>query len=141
MEKRDTEYKLKRLAMKKLLVSIVVLLSFTGCIAVIGAAGISGVLGYQYIKGELKITYNRSFEDVWEATNKALKDLDLKIIGKRSDKVEGLILARTAFGKKVKIKVVYNGKFTKVSIRVGTLGDRDYSLAIKYRIDSYLKQQ
>lgn len=109
------------------------------CLALVAAGGAGGVIGYKYVKGELKITYNHNLDKVWNATKLALKDMRLKIIKEARDQTEGYIEAVTALGKKVKIKQKFNGKFTKVSIRVGVLGDLDYSLAIKYKIDSHLK--
>ena len=123
----------------KLYTAVFILLALTACVAVIGAAGAGGALGYRYIKGELKISYNRSFDSVWTALNRSLEDLKVKVLRRESDGAEGLIIGRTGLGKKVRIHVKYNGRITKVSIRVGTLGDMDYSLAIKYRMESYLK--
>ncbi len=125
--------------MRKSLLLLMIIPAIAGCAVALGVAGAGGALGYRYVKGELKVTYNYSFEKVWDATQKALKDLELKVISKRWDMVEGIIEARTGLGKKVKIKAKSKGKTTTLSIRVGTLGDVDYSLAIKYRIDAYLK--
>ena len=128
-----------RKKMKRLLYPLAVMLVLSGCVVAIGAAGAGGALGYKYVKGELKTVYNANFSRVWQATLNALKDLKIKIIEKRSDLVEGEIKAKTGTGKSVKISIKSNGKITKVSIRVGILGDMDYSLAIKYRIDAYIK--
>ena len=128
----------KKLTGSKLAILLLCIPLLAGCAALIGAAGMGSALGYRYVKGELKVVYQSDFVKVWNAIQHAIKDLELKVIKEQADKVEGIIVARTALGKKVKIKASYNGKITKVKIRVGTLGNLDYSLAIKYRIDSYL---
>ncbi len=112
----------------------------TSCVALIAAGGAGGIVGYKYIKGELHVTYNKDFSTTWAAVKAAIKDMKLKTVEEAHDQAEGYIKAVSALGKKVKIKVKYNGKFSKVSIRVGTLGDLDYSLAIKYRIDAHLNR-
>ncbi len=123
----------------KRLYAVLIALPLCACAVAIGAAGAGGVAGYRYVKGELQVTYKKDFASVWDATLKALKELKVRIVEESHDEVEGYLKGYTPLGKKVKIKAKTDGRFTKLRIRVGFMGDKDYALAIKYRIDRILK--
>jgi hypothetical protein len=105
----------------------------------VGGASV-GVATYAYLTGDLKIEYPRSYDAVWDATMKALRDdLSMTIEEHKTDKHRGKIKARQPGGKAVKIKVKRKGsKITLVKIRVGTFGNKESSISIMEAIDRYL---
>ncbi len=127
--------------MKKLVALTPIMAMLCACALAVGAAGVSGALGYRWYKGELHISYAKEFPTVWKATKKALKDLHIRILHEESDPVEGYIKGVTQLGKKVRVKGAFDGRLTRLRIRVGLLGDKDYALAIKYKIDYFLKRE
>lgn len=125
----------------KLVFPIALLVMTCGCAALVAAiagAGV-GVATYAYVTGDLKIEYPRPYDTVWEATLKALGDLNMTVEEKTKGSLEGKIKARRASGTAVKIKVKNKGpKLTIVKIRVGLFGDKESSIAIMDAIDNYL---
>jgi len=91
----------------------------------------AGGSAYSRIKGELIIEYNKPYDQVWEATNRALKDLSIELTGK--------ITAYLASGSKVVIDLKNKpSNITNVKIKIGRLGDKDTSYLIKNAIDRNL---
>lgn len=121
---------------------LVGLLAFgAGCAPLIfaGAGAGAGIGTYAYIKGALEIEYPRDYEEVWNATLRALEERNNTIEGQTKDGVSGTINARRPSGTAVKIKVVNKGtRLTTVNIRIGTFGDQEASMAVKDSIDRYL---
>jgi hypothetical protein len=112
-----------------------------GCAAVIAAiagAGI-GAATYAYVTGDLKIEYPIPYESVWEATVKALQDLDIAVEEKTKDGISGTIKAKRSNDTPVHIKVKREAsEITIVKIRVGVFGDKEKSVVIMEAIDKYL---
>jgi len=116
------------------------LLLLVGCaVAVVGGA-VGGIATYKYVSGRLEVIYGYPYEQVWRATQKAVKSLKFIVDSSSHDALEGVIQCRSATGKKIKIEVKNEGEnVTKVYIKVGIFGDLDFSLKIKEEIDKFLK--
>lgn len=105
-------------------------LCLSGCwYAVAGGAAAGGTYGY--IKGELRETLAASIATVGAATDKAVADLALHLERKTLDGVAGHYALLSADRTKIRIELKSLApQTTKVSIRVGALGDRDLSSRI-----------
>jgi hypothetical protein len=125
----------------KLVLPMALLVMTCGCAALIAAvagAGI-GVATYAYVTGDLKIEYPIPYETVWDATEKALADLEIEVEERIKDGISGTIKAQRANDTPVHIKVKREApETTIVKIRVGVFGDKDKSIVIMEAIDSYL---
>jgi len=116
---------------KKLLLTFILGLSLlvnSGCPAFLigGAAGTA-----VYIAGELKSTEEVSLNTAWDATQKAMKDLEFTIISKEKDVFDGQLIAKGAAKKIIKIKFHrQSDTLTEVRIRIGTFGDKSLSQQI-----------
>lgn len=118
-------------------------LYLTGCAGVVlfGAGTAAGVAGYKYYKGALNVTYKASFEDTWDASIAALKEMNCKIERSKHDITTGSIWAKFDDGKLVNISIEYESATqTKAVIRVGALGEKEGSLIVKDKIAKHLKK-
>jgi hypothetical protein len=121
-------------------ISLVTILAMgCGCVPLILAGAGAGAGTYAYIKGELKVEYPKSYESVWAATLKALRDGNITIVTKAKDGISGSIKARRADDTAVRINVEnkVSGP-TILKIRAGVFGDKEASLIIKKAIDRHL---
>ena len=109
----------------KLILPMALLVMTCGCAAVIAAvagAGV-GVATYAYVTGDLKIEYPVPYDTVWEATLKALQDLDITVDEATKDGISGDIKAKRADDTPVNIKVKREApEVTIVKIRTACLG-------------------
>jgi hypothetical protein len=120
------------------LVGWCVLLS--GCAAaVFGVGAAAGVAGYKFYEGSLHVVYEAPFIDTWNATLKALEEMQLVMESKKHDLTSAVIVCRRADGKQVNVSLKYqSAKKTEAVIRVGVFGDEAASVAIKDRIRKVL---
>lgn len=111
-----------------------------GCAAAaVGAAAGAGALAYS--KGNLETTVQAPLEKTWQATLASTDDLGLTVAEQKSDAFHGHLVATQVKGGDVKIDLSkQTPDVTKVSIRVGTFGDEQQSLAILRRIQEHLGQ-
>lgn len=85
----------------------------------VGAA--IGLGTYYYVNNELQRNYGASYEKVWEASSKALRDLEMKDIAPSKDALKGILYARRSDGAEIKVVVEkLTDNSAKVSIRTGT---------------------
>lgn len=113
-------------------------MQLTGCFALFvgAAAGAGGVI---WATGKLQQDLNAPLDRVQKASLAALKKLELPILIDKKDKLTGKIESEYADGKRVWIDTDYVTKeTTKISIRVGTLGDEKRSREILDTIIRYL---
>ena len=97
-----------------------------------GAAGAGTVA---YVGGDLKSTEEVSLNRAWNATQKAMKDLEFTITSKEKDAFNGQLIAKGVANKIIKIKLNrQSNMLTEIRIRVGTFGDESLSLKILERI-------
>jgi hypothetical protein len=105
----------------------------SGCVAVplLIGAGVGGAGVYWY-KGKLEETVPYTVSRVHRATVAGLKSLDIKITQNQADKLTMKVQGRLADGKKVWIDAKSEGgNSTKLTIRVGAMGDKEYSKRIR----------
>jgi hypothetical protein len=80
-------------------------------------------------------------DQVVEAAKGALDELELQTLSSSATKLDGQIVAQTAQGKKVTIKVNKEAEgVSKASIKVGTVGDKAISEAIIEKTQERLKK-
>jgi hypothetical protein len=114
-----------------LLVSMIV--SAGGCVAVAVGAGAAGTVAY--LAGDLEAVESRSLADVYEATLKALEQLELSTTKEAKDALSAVVIARDAQDKKITIRLRAPAEgSTKISIRVGVFGDEAKSRLIYQKI-------
>ena len=129
--------------MKKiaLLVGLLSLAALTGCAIVAGDT----VMGYEsgrfvYHDGSLQSNYKAPFDQVWEAANKAVKELKASDV-QTDRKIEKGTIDAVVDEEKVKITMEYVTRTeTSVSVRVGTAGSNVAAKYIHEKIETNLKK-
>jgi hypothetical protein len=129
--------------MKKiaLLIGLLSLTALTGCAIVAGDT----VVGYEsgkfvYHDGSLQSNYRVPMDQVWEAANKAMKELKASDI-QLDRKIEKGTIDAVVDEEKVKITMEYVSRTeTSVSVRVGTAGSNVAAKYIHEKIESNLKK-
>jgi hypothetical protein len=112
-------------------------LCLTGCapLFLFGAGTAVGIAGYKYYHGSLEVVFMAPFIDTWDASLKALKDMEIEITGAEHDMTSGSITGRKADNTPGRISLKYRtSRETEALIRVGPLGDRAASEAVKEKI-------
>jgi hypothetical protein len=123
----------------KFYIYVLIMLYFinSGCAAVIVGAGVG--TGVAWYKGKLEETVSASVPHVHRAVKAGLRDLNITITEDRHDTLTSEVRGELADGKKVKIDAKSVGtSTTKLTIRVGTFGDKDFSLRIRDAIKKHL---
>ena len=116
-------------------------LCLTGCapLFLFGAGTAVGIASYKFYHGSLEVIFKAPFMDTWDATLKALKDMDIEITAATHDMTSGSISGRKTDNTPVRISLKYRTfRETEALIRVGPLGDRAASEALKEKIRSVL---
>jgi hypothetical protein len=124
---------------KKIYIYVFIMLYFinSGCAAVIVGAGVG--TGVAWYKGKLEETVSASVPHVHRAVKAGLRDLNITVMEDRHDTLTAEVRGELADGKKVKIDAKSVGSSTtKLTIRVGTFGDKDFSLRIRDAIKKHL---
>ena len=120
-------------------------LTLSSCypLALVAVGGAAGVGGYQYYqdKGVLEARIYHPYRAVWDATLRALEDLGYAIESAQQEPSAGKVMAKGEDNTPVVVTLEYESdSITKAVIRVGHLGDKDASLAIKEQIQKTLPQ-
>ena len=90
-------------------------------------------------RGDLEAVEPKNIDTVFEATEKAIEELELKVSKKTRDKMSAVIVARDAQDEKITIKLNATAdESTKLSIRVG-FGNETKSRLIYQKIREKLK--
>ncbi len=113
----------------------------TGCaIVVAGTAGAAaGLTTYAYLTGELKTTQEAPLEETWEASQKAITNLQYQKLAEKKDATFGQLVAQTGDNRRVTITLRRStSSTTEIKIRVGTFGDRNLSFLILQEIQANL---
>lgn len=119
------------------LLSCSLLVFGTGCVAVLVGAGAAGSVAY--VKGDLEAVLEEDVTQVYEASLKALEELEIAATKKDKDALGAVIISRTAQDKKITIKLkATENDLTKLSIRVGVFGNRAQSQRIYDEIKNNL---
>ncbi|MCG2779247.1 MAG: DUF3568 domain-containing protein [Desulfobacterales bacterium] len=80
--------------------------------------------------------------ETWDATLKALNQMNIKVESSSHDMTSGKIKAERADNQRVAVSLRYkSAKETEVVIGVGTLGDQNVSMAIKEEIRKVLVKE
>jgi hypothetical protein len=112
-------------------------LAAEGCIIAAVGAG-AGTIAY--MKGDLEAVETKNIDQVFDASIKALEQLDMKITEQRKDGLSARISARDSGDRKVAIKLSATAEgATKLSIRIGTFGSETRSRLIHEQIKQNLK--
>ena len=109
-----------------------------GCIPLIigAAAGAGGVI---WAKGALEQELNKSMDHVYNASKTALKKLKFPITADTKTNLSAKLESQSTDGKHIWINITYIAQHTsKISIRVGPLGDELQSKEIADMITKYL---
>jgi hypothetical protein len=108
----------------------------SGCVVVaVGAAAGAGAGTVAYIEGELDATLGNGYDQVFDASKRALAQLQFAQVSETKDAFSAVIIARTAEDKKIKITITKQGdNLAKVQIRIGLFGDEQQSRAILDKI-------
>ncbi len=94
----------------------------SGCAVFLAGAG-AGAGVYTYVNGELKTSYQATFDETNLACIEVLKSLEMVMIEKTSDSIKANIKAKQTDGTPVTIKtVMITPSTTEVSIRSGITG-------------------
>lgn len=106
-----------------------------GCgpeIVLIGAASAGTIV---YVSGDLESTEPKNIEIVYSAALMAAEQLELRVISKSKDALSATIIAHDAQDKKIQIKMTAPSEHTtKMSIRIGTFGNKTKSRRIYQKI-------
>jgi hypothetical protein len=107
-----------------------------GCVIAAVGAGAGTVA---YVRGDLQTVESKSLDDVYEAAEKAIKELGLNVTKKTKDAMSATIVARDAQDKKITIKLsASTEETTKLSIRIGVFGSETKSRRIYEEIKKNL---
>ena len=90
-----------------------------GCMLAVVGAGAAGTVAY--VKGDLEAVEGKKLDVVYEATLKAMEQLELNVSSAPKDAMSATITSRDAQDKRIKIKLVASAEdSTAISIRYGT---------------------
>lgn len=120
-----------------LVLAVLLCLCLTSCapLVLFGVGTAAGISGHKYYKGALTVIYQAPYMETWDATLKALEGMNIRIQSKKHDLTAGKIKAKRADKKPVTVSMEYkSAQETEVVIRVGFLGDRNVSMAVKEQI-------
>ena len=124
---------------KEIYIYVFIMLYFinSGCAAVVVGAGVG--TGVAWYKGKLEETVSASVPHVHRAVKEGLRDLNITITEDRHDNLTAEVRGELASGKNVSIDAKsVDSSTTKLTIRVGTFGDKDLSLRIRDAIKKHL---
>ncbi|MDA8172954.1 MAG: DUF3568 family protein [Nitrospiraceae bacterium] len=112
-------------------------LFMSGCSVIQREPPSSGIPSYSL--GDLLVMVNKPVPDVWKATVAGYKELGIELTKSKSDSLTGKVEGKLANGDIVvtDLKSV-NPQRTDVSIKVGSLGNKDYSYTIWSSIQKHL---
>jgi hypothetical protein len=111
-------------------------LSVSGCAAALVGAGAAGVA---YVRGDLQATMDKNITEVYDASLKAVDELELSVISKQKSALDAKIVTRSSQDKKIHIMLKRTeANATDLSIRIGAFGDETQSRAIYDQINKNL---
>ncbi len=119
------------------LLPVIFFLFLAGCgaLVVFGVGTAAGVAGYKWYEGALTVIYEAPYIKAWDATLKALEDMELQIQSQKHDLTKGTIKAELDDDRSLSVSLAYkSAQQTEVVIRVGFFGDKDASDVIQENI-------
>ena len=109
-----------------------------GCMLAAGGAGAAGTVAY--VKGDLEAVEAKKLDTVYDATKKALEQLELSVSVDTKDKISATIIARDSSDKKITVKLsAATEDSTNISIRFGAFGSETKSGMVLDKIKENLK--
>jgi hypothetical protein len=130
------------------LITVACALLVTGCAApllIASAVPLGGAAAQvgtsSYVNGELRVARHVTMDDAWTATHMALEQLELTIHTERIGERRRYIMARDGNRHpEMKIRLDRRSRvLTKISIRVGMIGDLSVSNQLIHQIDEMLE--
>jgi len=108
-----------------------------GCTIALVGAGAAGSVAY--LRGDLEAMMAQDVDTVYQASLKALEQLEITPTKKDKDALSATIIARGADDKKITIKLKRTEQdLTKLSVRIGILGNETQSQVIYEQIKKNL---
>jgi hypothetical protein len=121
---------------RKITLLITVMVSFSACAAVVVGGAAAGA--YTYVSGWMEKEYDVGLKKAYKATIEAVSEHDLEIIDKGRDITYAFVNARGA-NREIRIKLKrISARLTKISVRVGLMGDKKASEIIHRSIEDFL---
>ena len=116
------------------------MLLLQGCVVAAVGLGAAGTIAYA--RGDLQALESESIDELYEATLKALEELELLPTSKNKDALGAEIITYDAQDKKITIRIKSTAEgTTKLSIRVGVFGSETKSRLIYQKIRDNLNKQ
>jgi len=116
------------------------MLLLQGCLVAAVGVGAAGTIAY--VRGDLEAVESASIDEVYEATLKAMKELELLPTRKTKDALGAEVVTYDAQDKKIIIRLKSEAEgTTKLSIRVGVFGSETKSRLIYQKIRDNLHRQ
>jgi hypothetical protein len=119
-----------------------VILVLLSCVAMFAGGCSKSVDGssFNYASGNLSTTLAANVEKSYDASLKALQELQLEPTEKAKDALGGRLIAKTSADKKVKVMLTrVSDTTTELTISIGTVGDKAMSTTIYNKIMENLK--
>ena len=108
-----------------------------GCIVAAGAA--AGYGAYEYVNGEYTGVVGAPLDRAWRATLATLDQMGATVRSKARERAGGTIRASRTDGTSIQIELsIQSGDFTRLTIRIGVLGDERASRALVAKIKENL---
>jgi hypothetical protein len=128
--------------LKRFVVALVLLAgvaTFSGCALFLIGAGVAvGAGSVAYAGGVLKAADQVPMDRAWDATLRAMQDLEFKITKQQKDALAGELTARRADDTRIVVSLKkQTDKVTEFRIRVGVFGDEGLSRLIYEKIKSH----
>jgi len=111
-----------------------------GCMLAVVGVGAAGTVAY--VRGDLESIESENVDVVYDATLKALQELELRPTRKSKDALGAEIVTYDAQDKKITIRLKSAAEgTTKISIRIGVFGSETKSRLIYQKIRDNLQKQ
>ena len=123
------------------IVAVSTLAMLQGCVAIMaGGAAAAGTIAY--VRGDLESIMEEDITAIYESSKQALRDLEIEIVGTDKDMLSAVVNGKGAEDKKIVIKMkrIEQGRLVKLTIRIGTFGDKTLSQIIYNKIHKNLKK-
>ena len=114
----------------KLAALVVALLCTAACVetVLLGLGATAAIGSYKWIEGTMEKDYPRPMQEVWNATLKAAKTLNLRIASQQYGALESKLEAVQPPDTNVKVQLIARpNQITTVKIRFGMMGNTDNS--------------
>jgi Protein of unknown function (DUF3568) len=111
-----------------------------GCVVVAAGAAAAGTVAY--VRGDLESIMEEDISSIYESSKQALIDLEIEIVGTDKDLLSAVVNGKGAEDKKITIKMkrIEQGRLVKLTIRIGTFGDKTLSQIIYNKINKNLEK-